>query len=85
MMKEALLSSSYFGLILSIFFFLLAVRLKAKFRVAILNPLLVSTIMVIAVLVIFQIPYEDYKDMHTVELGDKIHDMMLSELEKLRA
>ena len=31
------------------------------------------------------IPYEDYKDMHTVELGDKIHDMMLSELEKLRA
>ena len=30
------------------------------------------------------IPYEDYKDMHTVELGDKIHDMMLSELEKLR-
>ena len=61
MMKEALLSSSYFGLILSIFLFLLAVRLKAKFRVAILNPLLVSTIMVIAVLMVFQIPYEDYK------------------------
>ena len=61
MMKEALQSSGYFGLILSIFLFLLAVRLKAKFRVAILNPLLVSTIMVIAVLVIFQIPYEDYK------------------------
>ena len=31
------------------------------------------------------IPYGGYKDMHTVELGDKIHDMMLSELEKLRA
>lgn len=61
MMKEALQSSGYFGLILSIFLFLLAVRLKAKFRVAILNPLLLSTIMVIAVLVIFQIPYEDYK------------------------
>ena len=61
MMKEALQSSGYFGLILSIFLFLLAVRLKAKFRVAILNPLLVSTIMVIAVLVVFQIPYEDYK------------------------
>ncbi len=61
MMKAALQSSGYFGLILSIFLFLLAVRLKAKFRVAILNPLLVSTIMVIAVLVIFQIPYEDYK------------------------
>ena len=61
MMKEALLSSNYFGLILSIFFFLLAVRLKAKFRVAILNPLLVSTLIIIAILVVFRIPYEDYK------------------------
>ncbi len=61
MMKEALLSSNYFGLILSIFFFLLAVQLKAKFHVAILNPLLVSTLIIIAILVVFQIPYEDYK------------------------
>ena len=30
------------------------------------------------------IPYEDYKDMHTVELGDKIHDMMQTELKRLR-
>lgn len=60
-MKEALLNSSYFGLILSIFFFMLAVQLKAKFRLSILNPLLVSTIMIVAILVIFQIPYEDYK------------------------
>ena len=60
-MKEALLNSSYFGLILSIFFFMLAVQLKAKFRLAILNPLLVSTIMIVAILVIFQIPYEEYK------------------------
>ena len=61
MMKEALLSSNYVGLILSIFFFLLAVQLKAKFHVAILNPLLVSTLIIIAILVVFQIPYEDYK------------------------
>ena len=60
-MKEALLNSSYFGLILRIFFFMLAVQLKAKFRLAILNPLLVSTIMIVAILVIFQIPYEEYK------------------------
>ena len=30
------------------------------------------------------IPYEDYKDMPTVELGDKIHDMMQTELKRLR-
>ena len=30
------------------------------------------------------IPYENYKDMHTVELGDKIHDMMQTELKRLR-
>jgi len=30
------------------------------------------------------IPYDSYKDMHTVELGDKIHDMMQTELKRLR-
>ena len=30
------------------------------------------------------IPYDSYNDMHTVELGDKIHDMMQTELKRLR-
>ena len=30
------------------------------------------------------IPYDSYKDMHTVELGDKIHDKMQTELKRLR-
>lgn len=38
----------------------------------------------IALNVLAVIPYDEYKDLHTVELGDKIHAMMQAELEKLR-
>lgn len=61
-MKDALINSNYFGLILSIALFILSVRIKAKFKLAILNPLLVSTLLCIAVLVIFGIPYDTYKE-----------------------
>ncbi|WP_036607835.1 LrgB family protein [Oribacterium sp. P6A1] len=61
-MKEALINSNYFGLILSIALFILSVRIKAKFRLAILNPLLISTLLCIAVLVVFKIPYDTYKE-----------------------
>ena len=61
-MKEALINSNYFGLILSIALFILSVRIKAKFRIALLNPLLISTLLCIAVLVVFKIPYDTYKE-----------------------
>ncbi len=60
-MKEALIESNYFGLTLSIFIFLLAVEIKARFKLAILNPLLTSTIIIVAILVICKIPYDTYK------------------------
>ena len=53
-MKEALMKSSYFGLLLSTFFFMLAV--------AILNPLLVSTLLIVLILKLTGIPYESYKE-----------------------
>lgn len=61
-MKEALMNSSYFGLLLSTFFFMLAVRIKARFRLAILNPLLVSTLMIVLILKLTGIPYQNYKE-----------------------
>lgn len=61
-MKEALINSSYFGLLLSTFFFMLAVRIKARFRLAILNPLLVSTLLIVLILKLTGIPYESYKE-----------------------
>ena len=60
-MKEAIINSNYFGLILSISLFVLAIKIKSKLRLAILNPLLVSTIMCIAILVFLDIPYDTYK------------------------
>lgn len=61
-MKKALMNSSYFGLLLSTFFFMLAVRIKARFRLAILNPLLVSTLLIVLILKLTGIPYESYKE-----------------------
>ena len=60
-MKETLMNSGYFGLVISIFFYLIAVEIKKRLKLAILNSLLVSTIFVILVLVIFHIPYDTYK------------------------
>lgn len=56
------MNSSYFGLLLSTFFFMLAVRIKARFRLAILNPLLVSTLLIVLILKLTGIPYESYKE-----------------------
>jgi len=59
-MKEAIINSNYFGLILSIGLFALSVKIKQKFKLAILNPLLVSTILCVLVLSILDIPYDTY-------------------------
>lgn len=60
-MMHTLTQSQYFGLVLSIFLYLLAVELKAKLKLAVLNPLLVSTILIIVLLLCFHIPYEEYQ------------------------
>jgi predicted murein hydrolase (TIGR00659 family) len=60
-MRETLMDSGYFGLVISIFFYLIAVEIKKKLKLAVLNSLLIATIFVILVLVIFNIPYDTYK------------------------
>jgi predicted murein hydrolase (TIGR00659 family) len=59
---NALISSDYFGLFLSIGLFIVALEIKKKFKLAILNPLLVSTVLCIIILLVFDIPYETYRD-----------------------
>lgn len=59
-MKEALAQSMYFGFVLSIGSYLLGMAAKRKFKLQILNPLLVSIILVIAVLKSTGISYRDY-------------------------
>ena len=60
-MKELIFSSEHFGFVLSIFIFLLSIQIKVKFKSELLNPLLLSTIIIGAILVLFRIPYKEYQ------------------------
>lgn len=60
-MSKLLISTEHFGFVLSIFIFLLSVEIKARLKSELLNPLLLSTILIIIILLIFRIPYQSYK------------------------
>ena len=53
-------SSLYFGMLVSVGAYMLGVWLKKKTGWAILNPLLVAIIVVIAFLSVFHIEYKEY-------------------------
>lgn len=71
-MLHELTSSPLFGLILSITVFLLARKLAERLKLAIFNPLIVSIIIVIAILKVTGITYEDYYE------GGKILNMLIA-------
>lgn len=58
-MRE-LLASPYFGIFLSIAAYALGTAINQKFRTPLCNPLLIAIVLVVGVLLIFRIPYEDY-------------------------
>lgn len=59
-MNEFLQQSSYFGFVLTIIIYYLAVLLKDKTKKTILNPLLITTVIIVIILLIFNIKYETY-------------------------
>lgn len=59
-MEEVINNSVYFGVVISLLTYILGIQLKKKFKLSILNPLLVSMVLVILVLVMFDIDYEVY-------------------------
>lgn len=61
-MNELLGTSLYFGMAVSVGSYLAASWLKKKTGWAILNPLLISSLMVLAVLSIFRIDYQVYNN-----------------------
>lgn len=61
-MKEFLSESIIFGAVLSLAAYEIGLLMKKKFKLAILNPLLIGTICVIAFLLIFRIDYEEYNE-----------------------
>lgn len=58
--NEMALDSLAFGMVISILGYQLGLFLKKKFRWAVLNPLLISIVAVMAFLLIFRIDYETY-------------------------
>lgn len=61
-MNKIIGNSMYFGMALTLITYIIGVKLKEKFKLTILNPLLVSIILIIFVLSIFDINYESYDE-----------------------
>ena len=61
-MKEFLSNSVFFGAVLSLVAYEAGLLLRRKFKLAILNPLLIATICVMAVLVLFKVDYDQYNE-----------------------
>lgn len=59
-MKDAFVNSIYFGIVLSLGSYALGVWLKKKLKWGIVNPLLISVIVIIGVLLLFDISYESF-------------------------
>ena len=59
--SKVLMESAFFGLLLSLAAFQLGLFLKRKFKKGIFNPLLISIIVVIAVIKLFDIDYVSYE------------------------
>ncbi len=59
-MKEVMSNSVYFGVAVSLLAYIAGIQLKKKFKLSILNPLLVSIVLVIVFLITFDIDYESY-------------------------
>ena len=61
-MNEFLSNSVFFGAVVSLAAYETGLLLKKKFKMAILNPLLIGTICVMAVLMIFKVDYKKYNE-----------------------
>ncbi len=59
-MNEFLLQSTYFGIVLSLLSYWLGLKIAAKVKSTLCNPLLVTVILIIAFLSIFDISYETF-------------------------
>ena len=56
-MKEFLVDSVFFGAVISLIAYEVGLLLKKRFRLALLNPLLIGTVCVMAILVLFRVQF----------------------------
>ncbi len=69
---EALYTSPYFGVALSVIAFGAGVKIQQKTKSALCNPLIIAIILIIGVLLAFKIPYDSYNE------GGEIINMFLA-------
>ncbi|MCI6464153.1 MAG: LrgB family protein [Faecalicatena sp.] len=69
---EALYTSPYFGVALSVIMFGIGVKIQQKTKSALCNPLIIAIVLVVGVLLIFKIPYDSYN------VGGEIINMFLA-------
>lgn len=61
-MQELFTNSTYFAVVLTLICFQIGIWFKKKTGWAVATPLLTATIIIVAVLLLFDIPYESYKE-----------------------
>ena len=61
-MNNLLINSTFFGVMISIVTYELGVFIKKKWKLAVFNPLLISMIIIIAVLIVGDIDYDTYNE-----------------------
>lgn len=61
-MKEALTQSVFFGVVISLLAYQIGMWVKKKVKAAIANPLLISVIIIVAVLLLLGIDYDSYNN-----------------------
>lgn len=61
-MKDIIIGSTFFGVLISLGSYCLGAFLKKKLKLAIFNPLLISIILTMAVLILFKIDYAVYQE-----------------------
>ncbi|MCI8968856.1 MAG: LrgB family protein [Lachnospiraceae bacterium] len=61
-MKTYLIDSVFFGAVVSLAAYEAGLLLKRRFRLALLNPLLIATVCVMAVLTLFKVEYRHYNE-----------------------
>lgn len=71
-MKEMIVNSTFFGVVLSLIAYEIGLFLKKKFKLAIFNPLLIASILIISILLVFKIDFSVY------EKGAKIINYFLT-------
>lgn len=59
-MREMLSQSVFFGVVITLLFYEIGLLIKKKVKVAIANPLLISVLLIVAFLLIFDIDYATY-------------------------